>query len=244
MELIEESYKKVKESKNPEKLNDFLVKLGEDPRSEYLNFIDYFINNLEPQILKKIQINIIYVLGEVGKVITLDEKYLKFLSETYYTSDRWIRREIIQAFHKISENTTLTNMIIELVGYALNDDYIPIKIDAQKVLLTLKLIPNKMLKNVFHTLNSQESEVINYSSKILEKQFKDTNQLFNSLNESENFMILKSHGVRALLLICFKSFINLDLFQEMIINSKWPDTSKKLYLKEIETYKRIILKNL
>jgi len=244
MKLIEGSFKKVKESKNPEKLNDFLVKLGEDPKGEYLDFIDYFINNLEPQILKKILLNLIFALGQVGKVVELDEKYLIFLSETYYTSDRWIRREIIQAFQNISENTTLTNKIIELVGYALNDDYTPIKIDAQKVLLTQTRIPDKVIKNIFHTLNSKEFEVINYSSKILEKQFKDTNQLFASLNESENFMILKSHGVRALLLICFKSFINLDLFQEMIINSKWPDTSKKLYVKEIETYKRIILKNL
>ncbi|MFX1572679.1 MAG: hypothetical protein ACFFB0_08020 [Promethearchaeota archaeon] len=244
MELIEDSFKKVKESKNPEELNNFLLELGKDPNVKYLNFIDYFINTLEPQILEKIIINLIFVLGEIGKNVSLDDKYLRFLSNTYYTSDRWIRREIIQAFHKISENTTLTNKIIKLVGYALNDDYIPIKIDAQKVLLTLKVLPNKILKNIFHTLNSKDSEVINYSSKICEKHFKDTDQLFTSLNESENFRILKPHGVRALLLSCFKSLINLEAFRETILNSKWSDTSKKLYLKEIETYESILLKNI
>ncbi len=244
MENISNLFQKILKSKNPEELNDFLIKLSEDPSNEYLNFIDHFINNLEIQILEKIKLNLIFVLGEIGKIVSMDEKYLEFLSETYYTSDRWIRKEIIQAFHKISENTALANKTIELVGYALNDDYIPIKISAQKVLLSLRVLPNKILKNIFHTLNSKESEVINYSSKIFEKHFKDTNQLFTSLKESENFKILKPQGVRTLLLICFKSLINLEALREMILGSDWPDTSKTVYLKEIKTYERILLKNL
>ncbi|MFX1313627.1 MAG: hypothetical protein ACFFHD_13615 [Promethearchaeota archaeon] len=244
MQNISNNFQQIRKSKNPEEINDFLVKISKEPKVEYLNFIDYFINNLEPEILKKIQLNLVFALGQVGKVVELDEKYLIFLSKIYYTSDRWIRREIIEAFHNISKNTTLSDKIIELVGYALNDDYIPIKIEAQKILLSLKGIPNKILKNIFHTLNSNESEVINNNTKIFEKYFIDLNQLFTSLNQSENFKILRPQGIRVLLLICFKSLMKLEAFREKIINSKWSDTSRKLYLKQIETYESILLKNL
>ncbi len=244
MENISKSFQKILKSKNPEELNDFLVKLSEDPSDEYLNFIDYLINNLELQILEKIKLNLIFFLGELGKVVSLDQKYLEFLSETYYKSDRWVRREIIQTFYNISKKTKLTKNIIELVGYALNDDYIPIKVNTQKVLLNLDALPKSVLENLFRSLNSKESEMINYSSKIFEKHFKDSKQIFTSLNESGNYMTLKKHGVRTLLLICFKSLINLEALREMILSSNWPDTSKKIYLKEIETYESILLKNL
>ena len=244
MQNISNNFQEILKSKNPEEIIDFLFKLSKEPKVEYLNFIDYFINRVENQNFEKIKLNLIFFLGELGKVVSLDQKYLEFLSETYYNSDRWVRREIIQSFYNISKKTKLTKNIIELVGYALNDDYIPIKVNAQKVLLNLDALPKSVLENFFRLLNSREDEVINYSSKIFEKHFKDPNQIFTSLNKSENYMALKPHGVRALLLICFKSLINLEALKEMILGSNWPDTSKKSYLKEIETYESILLKNL
>ncbi|MFX1304802.1 MAG: hypothetical protein ACFE9X_15720, partial [Promethearchaeota archaeon] len=115
-----------KELKDPEEINDFLIKLSENPNTEDLKRVDYFIDNLDPPIFEKIKLNLIFLLGEIGESTPIEDKYLNFLLETYYTSDRWIRNEIIQAIGKISKKIEITESIIKLIGYAVNDDYTPI----------------------------------------------------------------------------------------------------------------------
>ena len=115
MEILKNKFEEIKKAKNPEVINDFLMKLSEDPNIEYLNLLQYFIDNLETQTFEKVKLNIIFLLGEIGKLSTLDFKYLEFLLKAYYKSDRWVRNEIIQAFGKISKNTKLTDDIFKLI---------------------------------------------------------------------------------------------------------------------------------
>jgi len=243
-DLIEAHYKEAKESKDPEIINNFLIELGNNPKREYLNFLDFFMNDLERQLYNKIKLNLIYVIGQIGNLTPLSNDYLQFLYNTYYISDRWIRAEIIQSIEKISKKSILDSNIIELIGNALRDDYFPVKINALKIILNLKNLPELILKSLFQVLNSKNSEVLEGCERILERFSLDTNLIFNALNNRDNYKILKSRAVRSLLLIRFKSIFNLESFRELILNSQWDDRFKEKFLTEIDTFQRILIKNM
>lgn len=244
MELMKNNFEEIKKTKNPEIINDFLIEISKDPNIDYLECIDYFINNLDTQIFDKVKINLVFLVGEIGKITTLEERYFKFLIETYYSSDRWIRNEIIQAIGKISTYSDIIDDVIKIVGNAVNDDYSPIKVNALKVILNLKELPLSIRGNIFQALNSKNFELEALCVKILEKFVPDYNQLFNSLNYLQDYKILKQKAIRALLLIYFKSALYLESFRQKISNSKWEIEYKENFFKEIDIYKRILLKKL
>ena len=119
MEFFSQRFDDIKKSKNPEVINDFLIKLSKSPNIEYFSILDYFIDEIDIQILEKVKLNLVFLIGEIGKGSVIDTKYLEFLSKTYYSSDRWIRNEIIQAFGKILKKTEISQDAIELIGYAI-----------------------------------------------------------------------------------------------------------------------------
>jgi len=148
MEILRVDFEEIKNSRNSEELNNFLIKLSNNPDKDHLNFLEFFINNLEPEILDKIKLNLLFTLGEIGKSNLLNELFLSYIINSYYTSDRWIRNEIIQTIGKISEQTKLSEELIKLIGSAVNDEYIPIKKNALGVLLKLeKPQSKKYIKN-------------------------------------------------------------------------------------------------
>jgi len=241
---IEKSFVDIKSSKNPEKINDFLVELSKKPNKEYLKFLDFFIMDLEPHIFEKIKLNLVYLIGEIGSLIPLEDVYLRFLLNTYYTSDRWVRNEIMQTIKKIAKNTEITDKIIELIGYAINDEYLPIGINALKTLFILDNNPLYVRRNLFLALNSIDLELNELCVRIFERFLPDYNELFYSLDYSDNYLILKTKAIRTLLLIYFKSPINLESFREKIESSTWELKQKEKLLKEIDTYEKILLKKI
>ncbi len=239
MELIKKSFEKIKETRKAEDINNFLNKLSKKPNEEYLIFLDFFINNLETQIFDKIKLNLIFLLGEIGKSTPLHQNYLEFILNSYYKSDRWIRNEIIQTIDKISTHSKLSEKIVELIGYAINEEYPPIISNALKVLLKLEELPN--VKNLFQILNSKDSEIVENGIEVLMKFIPNSTRLFNSLNSSKNYQILKKKAIRIILLFYFKSLFNLESFREKILMASWEKQYKEIYLKEVETYERILL---
>ncbi len=244
MEILKNKFEEIKKAKNPEVINDFLMKLSEEPSIEYLNLIQYLIDNLETQTFEKVKLNIIFLLGEIGKLSILDLKYLDFLLEFYYKSDRWVRNEIIQAFGKISKNTKLTDDIFKLIGYAINDDYSPIRVNALKIILDLEYLPHFVQRNLYYIMNLHDSELEPLCVRIFERLLSDYNQLFDSLNNSANYKILNLRAFRVLLFIYFKSPINLETFRQKISKSKWEDDYKENFLKEINMYEKLLLRRL
>ncbi len=240
MELIKKSFETIKKTRKPEEINNFLIKLSKNPIEEYLIFLDFFIKNLETQIFDKIKLNLIFLLGEIGKSTPLQQDYLEFISYSYYVSDRWIRNEIIQTINKISTQSELSEKIIKLIGYAINDEYTPIRNNALKILLKLEVLPN--VKNIFQILNSKDSELVENGLEILTKFIPNSARLFDSLNSSNNYKILKIKAIRTVLLICFNSLIYLESLRDLILKSSWEKNYKEIYLKEIDTYERILLK--
>ena len=160
MDLLKQNFDEIKESKNPKAINDFIIKLSENLNINYIKYLSYFIKNLDSEIFEKIKLNLIYVLGEIGKLTPLPGEYLLLLEEIYYKSDRWVRNEIIQAIFKISKNSELNEKTIELISNALNDEYSVIKINTLKLLSNFKKLPDSLLKNLIRLMNSKDSEIL------------------------------------------------------------------------------------
>ncbi len=131
-----------------------------------------------------------------------------------------------------------------MIGHGINDDYPPIRIDALKTILNLDKIPTFVYKNILLALNSRENELERISSEILSKNLYDYRELFNILDISENYKICKSNAIRSLLLTFFQSPFNIEFFREKILQSNWENEHKKMFLNEINTYEKIILKKI
>jgi len=242
MKSLENQFDIIKKSKDPEELNDFLIEIGKQPQIEYLSFIEYFIENCDPLLFQQVKLNLIYVLGEVGKLIKIHDNFISFLIKEYNNSDRWVRGEIISAFNKISINVTLGNNIIELLGRASNEEYIPNSINALKALSKLNSVPKTILRNIFNVFNSSNSDLRELSSMVLIKIVKNEEELLESLLQNNRYKILKKNAIRSLLILYSKSLSNIELFSQKISESKMERIHKEIFLKEIETYKRILLK--
>jgi len=242
MQDIKTNFNKIKKKKDPELINDFLINISNQPSSEHFEYIDYFINNLKPEVIEKIKINLIYSIGELAKIHKIDVKYINYLIEQYFISDRWIRNEIIVALNKISINFELSNEIVDFISKTLNEDYISIKINAIKLLEKCKTIPNTSYKNIFRSLNTAEKEMMEPISKILNKEIKDENKLFDVLNLTENYKVLNKKSIRIILFNCINNLPNLENFKNLISKSEWNEKEKNLFLKEINDYERIIFK--
>ena len=240
MESLRINFEEIKKTRNPEDINNFLIKLSNSPSRDYFNFIEFFISNLEPKILVKIKLNLIFAIGEIGKTTAINQDFMNFLLNTYFTSDRWVRNETIQSIEKISNHSQLSENIINLIENALNEEYAPIRQNALKILLKLEKQPKA--RNIFHILNSKESELVELGLEVLIKHFPNSTQLFDSLNTSENHIILKSKAIRTLLFFYFRSLFDLESFRDLILNSTWLNDSREKYLKEIEVYEKILLK--
>ncbi|MFX1329819.1 MAG: hypothetical protein ACFE91_16945 [Promethearchaeota archaeon] len=236
-----EDFKKLKD---PEKINDLLIKFSENPDVEHLKYLNYFIDIPNTQLINKIKLNLVYLIGEIGLKLPLDHKYLNYLLESYYTSDRWVRNEIIQAFGKVSTKIDMTDDIIRLIGYAINDDYDPIKFNALKIIYEFEILPRMILRNIFQALNYKDRGNEDLYANIFHKFLPDFHQLFDSLNNQENFKLLKSKSIRFLLLTYFQSSITIESFRKMILDSNWEEHFKELYLKEIDVYEKILIQKM
>ena len=244
MELKKQKFDEIKKSNNPDLINDFIIELSENPSKEHLGYLNYFIESTDAQILNKIKLNLMYLLGEIGNLTPLPEDYLKLIVEEYYKSDRWVRNEIIQAISKISKKSELNEKTVELLSNALNDEYIPIKINTLNLLLNFKRLPDNILINLIRLMNSRDSEILEGCRKVFDKIPQQADRIFLVLNVIDKYKILKPRGIRTLLLIQFKSIINAESFREMIVNSNWEENYKKNYLKELDTFESILLKNI
>ncbi|MBY8990674.1 MAG: hypothetical protein KGD58_07980 [Candidatus Lokiarchaeota archaeon] len=244
MVFTKQKFDEIKNSKNPETINDFLLELSDNPNAKHLEYLDYFIKNLDPQIFAKIKLSLIFILGEMGKLTQLSDHYLRFIEDVYYKSDRWVRNEIIQAISKISKKSELNEKTVELLSNALNDEYIPIKINTLNLLLNFKNLPDTILKNLILLMNSRDQEILEGCRRVLERFPQQPDRIFHILDSIDNYRILKPRGIRALLLIQFKSIINAESFREMIINANWEERYKENYLKELNTFERILLQNM
>ena len=240
---LEEQFNRVINSKDPEEIDDFLIEIGRNPQIKYLTFIEYFIENCDKSLFQKIKLNLIYALGEIGKLKTIPDKYTRFLIREYNGSDRWVRGEVIKTFEKLSSNTILDDSVIKLLGIASNEDYLPNSINALNILSKrIRNIPRTILRNIFNVINSSDSDLRESASGVLTKIVRNEEELFESLLQNDNYKILKKNAIRSLLVIYLKSIFSIESFRQKIIESKIESLHKDIILDEIKTYKSILSK--
>lgn len=243
MEQLTKKLKNALKRESVEEINEILIELGGNPKQEYLKILEHLTKECAPEIIKQIKINIVYVLGEIGKVVKLDNKNIEYLIDTYNSSDRWVRNEIILAFEKTSKNLNLNSdeRIINLISMALRDEYPPIIENSLRLLINLDNISKDILKSLITILDSLESNLRNQASKVLKKHINNENELFNLLNDLDKYKMLKKNSIRTILTTFFNSITNLEPFRERILNSNWESQFKEKILKELDTYERILL---
>lgn len=242
MENIENILLKIQDNWNPQEINDILIELSKNPSEKTLVIVDYFLDSLNSTILNKISLNLIFLLGAIGSITVLNRKYLNFLVESYFNSDRWVRNEIIQSFLVILQNHEYNNEIYQIIEHALKEDYLPIKKSALSVLMILKELPEKVVLTLLRVLDTNNDEILEMGLKILKRGVQTWDELFELLNNSKGYTILNKFIVRVLILEYFDSTSELESFVEKINSSKWEEQYKILCTTEINSFQRILKK--
>lgn len=242
MEDIENILLKIQDNTNPQEINDILIKLSKNSNEKTLIIVDFFLDSLNATILNKIKLNLIFLLGTIGRVTVLNRKYLNFLVDSYFDSDRWVRHEIMQAFLVILENHEYNNEIYQIIELALSEDYLPIKKSALSVLMILKELPKKFVLKLLRVLDTNNEEIVEMGLKILKRSVQTGEELYEFLNISKVYTILKKSIVRVLILEYFDSISELESFMEKINSSKWEKEYKILCNTEINSFQRILKK--
>ncbi len=243
MDEIEKIIIKIRNTTNPQEINNILIELSKKPNVKLLAIIDYLLDSLPITMLEKVKMNLIFLLGGIGNITILNQKYLNYLIENYYNSDRWVRNEIIQAFLQILQYHEYNNKILEILKYALNEDYTPIKKGALNALMLFKGLPKIELKTLLKVLDTDNSEIVEKGIIILKKYIQDRNDLFGLLNTSKNYTILSKSIIRILIISYFDSKDELESFKENIKSSEWEDKYKVLCNTEITSFQNIFMKN-
>jgi len=242
MDEIEKIIIKIRNTTNPQEINNILIELIKKPNIELLAIIDYLLDSIPITMLEKVKLNLIFLLGEIGNISVLNQKYLNFLIESYYNSDRWVRNEIIQAFLQILQYNEYNNEILEILKYALNEDYTPIKKGALNALMLFKGLPKIELKTLLKVLDTDNSEIVEKGILILKKYVQNGNDLFGRLDTSKNYTILSKSIIRTLIIAYFDSKDELESFRENINSSEWEDKYKVLCNTEITSFQNIFMK--
>ncbi|MGB5912182.1 MAG: hypothetical protein WBH31_13395 [Promethearchaeia archaeon] len=242
MENNDKVFKELVKSEDINIINNYLIEASRQPDKNFLKHISFLIENANTYVLEKIKLNLIFLLGEIGKNEKLNNKYLRFLVNSYFNSDRWIRNEIVETFNKLSIENELTDEIVNILAYSLLEDYTPIKYNALNVIKKLTFLPDSIFKNLLKILDHSNGDIVESSMRILKFHFKNDQALYNMLNSSENYTLLEKNSIRSLLIAYFDSIINLEAFKKKITDSEWPKKYKTLFYNEIDTYQKILAK--
>jgi hypothetical protein len=232
---------KVKESNNIELLNDLLIELAKSPTQDHLEIVDFIIKNKSEAIKDKLIINLSYLIGKVGKKTQINNKYVNYLRKNYTKHDRWVRNEIIKALNDLVPNNFEESIYINILEKALREEYEPIILNSLDILEKLEKTPNELLSKLLYLLNNPSKNVKKKLKKILKNEIRNEIRLYEFLSEKKRYKILQKEGIRNLLLTFFQYIVKLESFRELILNSDWDQNLKSFYLKEIDTFQKILL---
>lgn len=231
--------------RNIEAINDFLIALKDKPMEDIFSIIDYILNIEDQEILSKILLNLTYLLGELGKNYNLDEKYINFLHQQYFRSDRWVRKEILETLKKMLQfNNKVSKKIEEIIYNGLSEEYIPSKIIAIEILDLMGKIPSYFYPRIIKLLDSANQKVLESLEKIVKKYFKNDEELLQILNDDENYKLLNKNSIRIILITLFQSIESLEKFKSKIFETNWSRKYKELILNEIRVYEKILRSHL
>lgn len=221
-------------------INDIIIELSQEPKTFHFEIVDFLTKILKEEDLRKININLIYLIGELGKIKPLEEKYVKYLLDTFYISDRWIRQEILKSLEKNINVVKSHETFMKVISDALKEDYEPNNTTALKVIFQLDKIPPPLFRSFLTVINKEQHGLQEDITKIINKNFDTGSLIFELLNQNKNYLILKPNGVRLVLQSLISSINEIDAIQTLIKGSDWEDNCKSLFLDEIKIIKNLI----
>lgn len=227
-------------SKNYEAINEFLIKASKTPHLQNILDIDYLIKNSQDSLLSQYVINLIYLLGEIGKNHSLNDKHRKFLIETYFKSDRWIRNEILIAFSKSIRIDEFFEKILNTLEFALADDYNPIKNNALLILQRTKTIPERLFPKIIKNLESKNQEIVQEVIKVLKLHLETINILYGILFNRDNVNLISKPILRNLLVSFFNDPELIEELNAKIKTSELNLAEREMINSELKTFKRIL----
>jgi len=241
---VEKIFHDIKKSHSPERINDFLIELGEHPNQGNWEMIDFFVTELNKELFNKIKINLVYVIGVLSSDKRVPQRFLTFLVDIYYQSDKWVRNEIIKSFISILKNQQANKKIIDVLAKSIKEEYLPLKKNALEAISKLENVELTLIKNILMIMDSHNSDVLDKCNKIIKREIKNEQQLFEILNYDNSYTSINKRAFRVILTYFFKTVINIEPFRKRIKNSNWETEYKQKYLKEIDIFQKILLKNL
>ncbi len=241
MKDIKSIKKKLRHSSSTNEINEILIEISKNPNEFTLSIIDFLFQILDIQQLNNVKINLVYLIGKASQIVKLDTKYIDFLVNSYYESDRWVRNEIIQAFYNIVKSGSYLKSINEVLETALKEDYEPIQDSSLKVFNLYKNLEESSLKSIMSILGTKNTDRVNLALKILKKEITNEEKLFNFLNNHQNYKLLNKSIVRVLIIEFLTTISQLETFQEKILNSDWEEKVKVTFNSEINTLEKILL---
>ena len=231
------------ELKDFDSINDFLIEISGVPNENDLKSIDILINVLDLELRKNYILNLVFYLGELGKIIILDQKYVNFMKTVYFQSDRWVRNEILTSILKFIHKKKSEDLFA-IIRNAITDEYSPIKLNAIKIINQIDTIPEDILTKVVLNFRSDNSEVISYSSQIIKKITKSNQILINLLKKVNDVNPnIEKVLIRNLLITLFESVIELEHFRDDLSESELPEEFKQKFLNEINIMQKILLRS-
>lgn len=230
------------ELKDYNSINDFLIEISRSANEKDLTFVDILMNVPDLELRKSYILNLVYYFGVLGKNTILDAKYIIFMKNAYFQSDRWVRNEILSSIlnfiHKIKPDEDIFNVIRN----AISDEYQPIKLNAIRILDQIDIFPEDILVRVILSLKSNDSEIIPYSIRVIKKSIKSNQILINLLEKlnqlSPNVDLML---VRNVLTTLYESVIELERFREDLLKSTLIDDYKQKFLNEIKIMQKILI---
>jgi len=240
MTNLQERFQEVQKSKDPEEFNNFLIEISKNLTKESSTIVRAIVNDLELDLLEKIKLNLVYVIGELGEKYSIENSLYNFLLDSYFNSDRWIREEILQALIKISKTLSYTEALSKILKFALNEDYKPIKLKALKILQLLGKIPHSFIIILLKLLGSADSEIDNISIQLFQSLIPNEKTLFEYLNSNHNYQLLNKNNIRILLITYLNSVSDIEVYMKKINAFSWEKKFKDLFIDEMNIYRRIL----
>lgn len=220
-------------------IDDIILNIADNPSPDVIDLILSIFNELSYDEISIFLLNLIFVIGEVGKSTEIPEEILHKLNEVYFKSDRWIRAEVVEALGKISMIRELKEKDLDVIFISLSDEYEGLQIKALEILIKKpEYVSNKNADRLITLLKSSNSIISDKAYKILKSIIHSESELITVINDSK--VKLSKKILRKLITLFSSSIRNLIDLKFTIVNSAITSELKDLIFSEIETLIKIM----
>ncbi len=241
MKYMSEKIKSALKKGNVNDLNRLILNLVKNPSHTDLRAVLKSIKSSPTELVKKIILNLIYVIGEIGRKTEVSSEIHEFLYSFYFKSDQWVRKEIIESIGKIALKQKLNEKSIDLLYISLKEEYPDLKLKSIEILTNhsqYQLIDNAYI--FINLLDDKNPAVKEKALAILSNLIDNGNSIIQLINKSN--LKLNKYQIRNLVVLFSHSIYDLYDLKNIIENSDLSEKLKVIFFSEINTIIKIMSK--